>query len=524
MDDLSPAELREVKKAIKTAYERGRMAERKEFDAFLSRMRTLKELNGSGDAFLKAWEESKHPRDHGKFSSAPGGKGGDDGAADKKPKGDAAAPARPGKLSPADPTQEDWVPAPGPRSKNRWLNTYTGKVAYGAKPPKGRTPREREAAVAERAARLKEPARFAGGEFGAELVRQWESHTGIPAADTLAVVDGARGAVAVPHMTTAGKDVLAVDISHPDTTQWTRKLILNDDGSMVLSNQAFFIRPNAQGSGFGTEAFAAQVRGCVGAGVAKIVTCAGRGSYNGAPMNGYYTWPLLGYDAPLTGAQKKKLPPDLRGAETVQDLYATPAGKAWWKENGVTTAMEFDVSPGSRSLAVLNAYLAGRGKGPVEYSADQHERNAERQRARVAARSRSDAAARKQLAHAENAERARAAGYDPAEIRSLAGSYPAAETPSLDAAYTRAMQEAGERRFARRWESETAARDAGRAFAERYGVPPAEAEALAVRLAARDSDILHDPDGEYAVRSAIISAVQSLHYDRAQREGSVGGK
>lgn len=76
MDDLSPAELREVRKAIRAAYERGRAAERKEFDAFLSRMRALKELNGSGDAFLKAWEESKHPRDHGKFSSAPGGGGG----------------------------------------------------------------------------------------------------------------------------------------------------------------------------------------------------------------------------------------------------------------------------------------------------------------------------------------------------------------------------------------------------------------------------------------------------------------
>ena len=63
MDDLSPAELREVRKAIRAAYERGRAAERKEFDAFLSRMRAIKELNGSGDAFLKAYSDREQSRE-----------------------------------------------------------------------------------------------------------------------------------------------------------------------------------------------------------------------------------------------------------------------------------------------------------------------------------------------------------------------------------------------------------------------------------------------------------------------------
>ena len=66
MDDLSPAELREVRKAIRAAYERGRAAERKEFDAFLARMRAIKELNGSGDAFLKAYSDREPTREEGR--------------------------------------------------------------------------------------------------------------------------------------------------------------------------------------------------------------------------------------------------------------------------------------------------------------------------------------------------------------------------------------------------------------------------------------------------------------------------
>lgn len=141
----------------------------------------------------------------------------------------------------------------------------------------------------------------------------------------------------------------------------SRSLNRNAAGELVMSNNMFFLKPLHQGSGLGTDVFSDEVRACTEAGVAEIKTVAGKDR----TMNGYYTWPRLGYDAPISEWDIPRLPESLKDCKTVQDLYATEEGRAWWKKHGDTTSMSFDLRPGSKSLKVLNGYLASKGKQTI---------------------------------------------------------------------------------------------------------------------------------------------------------------
>lgn len=83
LEDLlarSPRARALIRKALFSAHARGQqIGKRKaqaEFDTILNRFHALKELNGTGKLFKATWEETKHPREHGKFSSSPGESGG----------------------------------------------------------------------------------------------------------------------------------------------------------------------------------------------------------------------------------------------------------------------------------------------------------------------------------------------------------------------------------------------------------------------------------------------------------------
>lgn len=141
----------------------------------------------------------------------------------------------------------------------------------------------------------------------------------------------------------------------------SRSLYRNGQGELVMHNNMFFLKPLHQGSGLGTDVFSDEVRACVEAGVAEIQTTAGKDR----TMNGYYTWPRLGYDAPIAKWDRPRLPDSLAHCWTVQDLYETEEGRAWWKKHGDTTNMTFDLRPGSNSLKVLNSYLASKGKQTI---------------------------------------------------------------------------------------------------------------------------------------------------------------
>lgn len=85
-------------------------------------------------------------------------------------------------------------------------------------------------------------------------------------------------------------------------------------------------------------------------------------------MNGYYTWPRLGYDAEIPSDKYRLLPAHLKqlveanalGSEhsrSILNLMTTAEGRDWWKKNGDWLhGAVFDLTPGSLSMRVAEAY------------------------------------------------------------------------------------------------------------------------------------------------------------------------
>lgn len=162
-----------------------------------------------------------------------------------------------------------------------------------------------------------------------------------------------------------------------------RSLFRGRDGMLVLDNMGLEIHPDHRGSGLGLEIFVQQVITASAAGVNRIVCMAAGQGNQGYPSrepdvyNGYYTWPLFGYDAPIDSLQNPEASQKIRRAyphaKTVLDIFLTPGGRQWWKTHGVKIPRAvFDLTPGSRSLMVLQAYAeekaAQRSRTPAPSS------------------------------------------------------------------------------------------------------------------------------------------------------------
>jgi hypothetical protein len=205
---------------------------------------------------------------------------------------------------------------------------------------------------------------------------------------------GAQSGAVVNNYATSNGD-LALRVDHPYVRMQTRTLSLQK-GKLVCTNGCFFLKKPYQGGGFGLKVFTDQVKSLASIGGDRIETCAGRGG----GMNGYYTWPRLGYDGPLDDRVLSSLHSFLgsepyhskrirkammaagvpaeqvrdrvldivaREPKTVLDLMDSEDGRTIWKAIGTMQTMTFDLKPGSRSLKVLNAYLQSKGKPPVEF-------------------------------------------------------------------------------------------------------------------------------------------------------------
>lgn len=158
-----------------------------------------------------------------------------------------------------------------------------------------------------------------------------------------------------------------------------RKLFLDN---MTIENAAFDMDDKHRGQGLGSQMFNAQVQNAVMLGFNQITTEAARSEH----QNGYYTWARLGYDAELDDAfqmydrdaeyAKERITlrdeaTDDHDAFYVSDLMKTQKGRDWWKKNGVTFEGKFDLSYGSQSRRVLDAYVAAKTpskRKPVEKS------------------------------------------------------------------------------------------------------------------------------------------------------------
>lgn len=155
-----------------------------------------------------------------------------------------------------------------------------------------------------------------------------------------------------------------------DGMKATRSFSL-EKGRLVCSNDFFEVKKNSTVRGY--EIFASQVESLRAMGVVRIKTeAAGDGETAsqrpGDSLNGYYTWPRLGYSgqiekdylAQFDDPVAQELQAKLRGSREILDLFALPGGAEWWKKNGHSLAMTFDLSEGSRSMKVLQKYVEER--------------------------------------------------------------------------------------------------------------------------------------------------------------------
>jgi hypothetical protein len=124
------------------------------------------------------------------------------------------------------------------------------------------------------------------------------------------------------------------------------------------------------GTGLGSKVFSAQVEEAAASGYREIRTFAMRSS----GYNGYWTWALFGYNAPLSeifyessvtkegdvvyNALKKLGVDPVNGS--LHDIMSTQEGRDWWQANGKSFNGVFDLSEDSKHREILNGYMAGR--------------------------------------------------------------------------------------------------------------------------------------------------------------------
>lgn len=134
-----------------------------------------------------------------------------------------------------------------------------------------------------------------------------------------------------------------------------RTITRTRSGDLLIENVEIKVF-KAQG-GLGTKIFSAQVEAAARMGAKKIIAIAAKSD----EYVGYKVWPKLGYDADIPAQIRFSLPAEFRGARRISDLMKTAEGTKAWETYGNSTAMEFDLTPGSYSRKTLDAYVKAKG-------------------------------------------------------------------------------------------------------------------------------------------------------------------
>jgi predicted transcriptional regulator len=151
-------------------------------------------------------------------------------------------------------------------------------------------------------------------------------------------------------------------------------------GSPDYIHNSYFITAKCLPDGLGSRVFAQQVKTASELGFKYIDTNAARGG----EFIGYYVWPKLGYDAsiPLYYIEGQLSPHkdknnikfeylkkwliknniDIHNKVPLSAIYACKAGDRFigqelWKTYGDSTNMEFNLTPGSLSMRILESYI-----------------------------------------------------------------------------------------------------------------------------------------------------------------------
>lgn len=140
-----------------------------------------------------------------------------------------------------------------------------------------------------------------------------------------------------------------------------------NQGGRYIDNHEFFLDKSLQGQGLGTQMFHAQVEAAQAHGFDTIHTMA-EGNFHEStdpenPVNGYYTWARLGYNATLSDKQRSRIfRAGFHDVKDLHDLMSRPGAAAWWKRNGGEFEGFFDTRQGSTSRRVLDAYMKSKSR------------------------------------------------------------------------------------------------------------------------------------------------------------------
>jgi hypothetical protein len=195
-------------------------------------------------------------------------------------------------------------------------------------------------------------------------------------AELFGVMDGAKVKI------DGSTSFVSVTITHPLIKGTQNRTIWRDPdkGNKLVIHNDYFELANGAPRGLGTFITAKQVTKARALGVDHIATQAARSD----KMNGYYTWPRLGFDGEVSEAVTRRDPQadGLKGTH-LRHLMATKKGRDWWLVNGGTADVEFDLHPTSYSSKHLNAYFKESfGRDIDDVIADKPKRGASRGRRR----------------------------------------------------------------------------------------------------------------------------------------------
>lgn len=178
-------------------------------------------------------------------------------------------------------------------------------------------------------------------------------------ASSLGVPDDAKVFVAEAD----GSGKAFVSIKHPSIKRMDRMFDTDENGDRFIKNE--FLEIKDKGKGMGSEIFKNQVENAMQNGFAYIETLAG-GSPKSGSLNGYYTWPLLGYNGSIDDISEQdvidKVKQKFPEAKTIRDVMRSEGGRKWWKENGGEFKGRFDLTPDSESFKQMDAYLTEKAK------------------------------------------------------------------------------------------------------------------------------------------------------------------
>jgi hypothetical protein len=146
-----------------------------------------------------------------------------------------------------------------------------------------------------------------------------------------------------------------VRITHPWIRNQERTIKKDRDGIQIQNN--YFIKVGDAPSQVGIRSFAREVFGARALGITRIKTYAAGDRMSS--YNGYYTWARFGYNAPLYPREIAILPEELEGSVDLNDIF-NRGGAEWWKDNGSSREMEFDLRDRSQSMLRLLEYIRNK--------------------------------------------------------------------------------------------------------------------------------------------------------------------